>query len=82
MSIQEKGILNPGWRTHGIDMDSQENRGWQLNVVVVVFLSLSWLTVATRLYVRLILTKSFQIDDWLMLIALVSTVSADRYDKN
>lgn len=63
-------------------MDSQENRGWQLNVVVVVFLSLSWLTVATRLYVRLILTKSFQIDDWLMLIALVSTVSADRYDKN
>jgi hypothetical protein len=55
-------------------MDLNENRGWELNVVTGIFLGLSWFSVLTRCYVRTVITKSFEIDDWCMLVAIVSYV--------
>lgn len=55
-----------------MDLDSKENRGWQLTTVTAIFIVLTWISVATRLYVRLILTTAFQIDDWFMVVSLVS----------
>jgi len=52
--------------------DETENRGWELNAVGGVFLGLAWISVLMRCYVRLRLTNSFQLDDWLMLAAVVS----------
>lgn len=53
----------------------EENRGPQLTVVLVLFLILSWITVPLRLWVRVKLTKSFALDDWLTLATLVSAAA-------
>jgi hypothetical protein len=50
---------------------NSENRGGDLVVVTTIFLALSWFSVSTRVGVRVFLTNSFDIDDWLMLLALV-----------
>lgn len=51
--------------------DAGQYNGDALLVTVLVFLVLTWVSVALRTYVRAILTKSFQYDDWLMLVAQV-----------
>lgn len=52
-------------------MTAIENRGPQVAATASMFLALSWITVALRCYVRGYLTKSFGLDDWLALAALV-----------
>lgn len=49
---------------------SQYNGG-ALLITVVLFQVLTWLSVGLRTYVRACLTKTFQIDDWLMVVAQV-----------
>jgi len=49
--------------------DPTENNGGALVGTAVSFLVLTYISVALRTYVRAILTKSFQADDWLMLVA-------------
>ena len=45
--------------------------GGQLVVVAVIFLVLTYISVFLRFFVRLVITKSFSADDWLMLAAQV-----------
>jgi hypothetical protein len=49
-----------------------ENRGPQVEGVAILFLTLSWVFVALRCYVRAVLMKGFGMDDWLAIAALVS----------
>jgi urea transporter len=48
-----------------------ENNGAPLVGTAVCFLVLTYISVALRTYVRAVLTKSFLLDDWLMLVAQV-----------
>jgi hypothetical protein len=50
--------------------------GGQLVVVAVIFLVLTYLSVFLRFFVRLVITKSFSADDWLMLAAQVFRILA------
>jgi hypothetical protein len=53
--------------TFGLD----ESNGHALVVTAAIFLVLSWISVLLRGYVRAIMTRSFQLDDWLMLASQV-----------
>ncbi|KAJ4311015.1 hypothetical protein N0V84_010671 [Fusarium piperis] len=50
-------------------IDLSENNSAALVSTVIIFLALSWLSVGLRSYTRAFLMKSYQFDDWLMLIA-------------
>lgn len=50
--------------------------GGQLVVVAVIFLALTYISVFLRFFVRLVITKSFSADDWLMLAAQVLIILA------
>ncbi|KAI1754601.1 hypothetical protein F4782DRAFT_37602 [Xylaria castorea] len=53
-----------------------DSNGVGLLVTGVVTLSIAWLSVALRTYVRAVMMKSFQVDDWVMLAGLANfTVS-------
>ncbi|KAK7953950.1 integral membrane family protein [Apiospora saccharicola] len=55
---------------------STESNGFALLVTSVVFLTLTWISVFLRTYVRAIMLKGFQADDWLMLISqIIFTIS-------
>ena len=56
------------------NVDLTEFNGGKLITTVAVFLVLSWISVGLRTYTRAILTKSFQLDDWLMLLSQVSNL--------
>lgn len=45
--------------------------GGSLVITAVVLLVLTWISVMLRTYVRAFMTNSFQMDDWLMLVAQV-----------
>jgi hypothetical protein len=49
-----------------------EDRGPQVAAVAILFLTLSWVAVSLRCYVRTVLMKSFGADDWLAVASLVS----------
>lgn len=49
-----------------------DNLGPQLAAVVILFLILTWLTVGLRCMVRARMIKSFGLDDWTMVLSLVS----------
>lgn len=49
------------------------DRGPEIAAVGVAFLTLSWVAVSLRCYVRIFVTKSFGTDDWLSITALVTT---------
>ncbi|KAM0435172.1 hypothetical protein ACHAPT_003262 [Fusarium lateritium] len=56
--------------------DLTEDNSVALVSTVIIFLALSWLSVGLRTYTRAFLMKSYQLDDWLMLIAqAIFTVS-------
>lgn len=48
-----------------------ENRSNQVLAVAILFISLTWLTVGMRCFVRIRMLKSFGYDDWAMLITQV-----------
>lgn len=52
-------------------IDLSEDNSVALVSTVIVFMALSWLSVGLRTYTRAFLMKSYQMDDWLMLIAQV-----------
>jgi hypothetical protein len=47
------------------------NRGPEVAIVVWTFLSLTWVVVSLRCYVRAAMKKSFGADDWFAVISLV-----------
>lgn len=51
--------------------DASQYNGGDLLITIVIFQILTWISVALRTYVRTSLTKNFQTDDWLMLVAQV-----------
>lgn len=51
-----------------------EDRGPQVAAVAILFLTLSWVAVSLRVYVRTILMKNFGLDDWLAVASLVSLI--------
>ncbi|KAI8298612.1 hypothetical protein K4K59_002780 [Colletotrichum sp. SAR11_240] len=51
------------------EVDLSESNGGALVATAVTFLILSWFSVVLRVYVRAFMTKGFQADDWLMLVA-------------
>jgi hypothetical protein len=55
------------------ELDPKDYNGAQLAVVSIFFLTLTYLSVGLRVFVRIWIMKSFQWDDWLMLVAQVST---------
>ena len=48
-----------------------ENRGPEVEAVAIAFLTLSWIAVSLRCYVKFFMIKLFRIDDWLMVLSLV-----------
>ncbi|KAI0157657.1 hypothetical protein GGR57DRAFT_51727 [Xylariaceae sp. FL1272] len=50
----------------------KDSNGAGLYIAAIVTLSISWLSVSLRTYVRAIMTKSFQVDDWVMLAGLAN----------
>ncbi|KAJ4388578.1 hypothetical protein N0V93_006036 [Gnomoniopsis smithogilvyi] len=53
----------------GDTTDADQYNGGDLLITLIVFQVLTWISVALRTYVRTMLTKNFQTDDWLMLVA-------------
>ncbi|PHH69906.1 hypothetical protein CDD80_6376 [Ophiocordyceps camponoti-rufipedis] len=54
------------------DVDINQTRGPALIAVSIVFLILAYISVGLRTYCRAYMTRSFMLDDWFMLIALVT----------
>lgn len=52
-------------------IDLSENNSAALVSTVIFFMALSWFSVGLRTYTRAFLMKSYQLDDWLMLIGQV-----------
>jgi len=48
-----------------------DNRGPLIAAVGILFLVLTWVAVSLRCYVRIFMIKSFGLDDWLSVAALV-----------
>jgi hypothetical protein len=48
--------------------------GWQLVAVASTFIALTYMAVLLRFFVRIVISKSFQLDDYLMLVAQVRGV--------
>jgi hypothetical protein len=49
-----------------------ESRGNSILAAVIVYLVISWVAVLARCWVRQRYTRRFWVDDWLLLISLVS----------
>lgn len=49
-----------------------EDRSHEVLAVAVLFLTLTWITVLLRVYVRAGMLKSWGLDDWMMLVTQVS----------
>ena len=56
------------------DLNPNDYNGAQLVVVSIFFLALTFFSVGLRAFVRIWIMKSFQWDDWLMLVAQVSAL--------
>jgi hypothetical protein len=48
-----------------------EDRGPQVEAVAITFLTLSWIAVSLRCYVKFYIIKLFRIDDWFAVLSLV-----------
>lgn len=48
-----------------------KDRGPEVAAVAILFLTLAWIFVTLRCYVRAAMMKSFGMDDWLAVAALV-----------
>jgi hypothetical protein len=53
------------------DFNPEDYNGEQLVVVSIFFLCLTFISVGLRVFVRIWIMKSFQWDDWLMVVAQV-----------
>ena len=52
------------------------NKGPALEAITCGFLALTWASMILRVYVRRVLTRSFGLDDWFMVLALVRNCSS------
>ena len=53
-----------------------EDRGPQLAAVAIAFIVTTWIFVGVRVYIRGWMIKSVGVDDWLMIVTLVSTLQS------
>jgi hypothetical protein len=53
------------------DLNPEDYNGEQLVVISIFFLCLTFISVGLRVFVRIWIMKSFQWDDWLMVVAQV-----------
>lgn len=51
-----------------------EDRGPQVEAVAITFLTLSWIAVTLRCYVKFYMIKLFRIDDWFAVLSLVCII--------
>jgi hypothetical protein len=58
-------------------LNADDDNGAQMIFVCIIFLALTYFSVGLRVFVRAWITKSFQWDDWLMVIAQVSLLLND-----
>lgn len=58
------------------EIDLKEENGGALVGTAIVFLALSWISIALRTYTRAFLMKGYQADDWLMFIGQVCSLCA------
>jgi len=56
-----------------------EDRGHEILAVAILFLVLSWVTMGLRVYVRAGMLKSFGMDDWAMVVTVVSLIYIPIY---
>jgi len=52
-------------------MDSMDNKGPIINTITALFLSLSWITVSLRCFVRVFMKAHFGLDDAFAIASLV-----------
>lgn len=57
------------------ELDLSEYNGASLVAASITFLALSWISVLLRGYVRVFMTKGFQLDDWFMIIGQVCVIT-------
>ena len=55
-------------------VDPKDVRGPLLPIIILVLFPIALLTVALRTFTRLSISKSFGVDDWFLLAAIVPTV--------
>jgi hypothetical protein len=48
-----------------------EDRGPEIAAVAILFLTLTWMFIILRCYVRTVIIKSFGMDDWFAVASLV-----------
>ena len=48
-----------------------EDRSKEILAVAVFFITLSWIFVLLRVYVKVFMLKNFGLDDWLMVLTIV-----------
>ncbi|EGX91448.1 hypothetical protein CCM_05606 [Cordyceps militaris CM01] len=53
------------------EVDLDEYNGGRLVGATIALLALSWITIGLRTYTRAVIMRSFQSDDWLMLVAQI-----------
>jgi len=56
------------------DQNSNEYNGNELIIVCIIFLSLTYLSVLLRVFVKVRILKTFQLDDYLMVVSQVRFV--------
>jgi hypothetical protein len=59
------------------NLDPDDYNDAQLVFVSIFFLTLTYVSVGLRVFVRVWIMKSFQLADWLMLVAQVSAIEID-----
>jgi hypothetical protein len=55
-----------------------EDRGPQVQATAITFLTLAWIAVCLRCYVKLYMIQMFRINDWLAVLSLVWLVGCFR----
>ena len=55
-----------------------DSRAGSLVAVVVLFLVLTWVTFSLRIYVRSAISRSWGMDDWALLLTVVSSLGHQR----
>ncbi len=60
------------------EVDLHEYNGGRLVGATISLLALSWITMGLRTYTRAVIMRSFQGDDWLMLVAQVGFLDTSK----
>lgn len=69
---------------HHLDSDAvasvMEDRSQQVLAATLIFITLAWIAVGLRVYVRAFMLRTFALDDWLIVLSLVCLAASDTLD--